>query len=51
MLQYSITRVGRFDEISTINRNRVDSAESPCMKGYALDAEGHAKRLTRPKND
>jgi len=51
MLQYSITCGGRFDEISIINRTRVDSAESPCMKGYAMGGEGYGKRLTRPKND
>jgi len=51
MVQYSIDCGGRFDENSTINSDRVESAESPCMKGYATDAAGHGKHLTRPKND
>jgi hypothetical protein len=51
MVQYSIDCGGRFDENSTINGRRVESAESPCMKGYALDAASHGKHLTRPKND
>jgi len=51
MVQYSIDCGGRFDENSTIIGRRVESAESPCMKGYALDADCHGKHVTRPKND
>jgi len=51
MLQHSIRCGGRFDEIGTINTSRFESAESPCMKGYAMGGEGYGKRLTRPKND
>lgn len=51
MLQYSIDCGGRFDEISIINADWVESAESRCMKGYALYGHGHEKHLTRQKND
>jgi len=51
MLQYSIACGGRFDENSTINGRRVESAESPCMKGYAPHGRDHENPLTRQKND
>jgi hypothetical protein len=51
MLQYSIDCGGRFDETSTINGGRVESAESPCMKGYAPDGRDQENPLTRQKND
>jgi len=51
MLQHSIGCGGRFDEIGTINTGRVESAESPCMKGYAVAGDGRVKHLTPPKND
>jgi len=51
MLQYSIDCGGHFDEISTINTGRVESAESRCMKGYAPHGHSHVNPLTRQKND
>jgi len=51
MLQYSIACGGGFDENSIINGSRVESAESPCMKGYAPHGRDHENPLTRQKND
>jgi hypothetical protein len=51
MLQYSIDCGGRFDETSTINGGRVESAESPCMKGYAPHGCDQENPLIRQKND
>jgi len=51
MLQHSIGCGGRFDEIGTINTGRVESAESPCMKGDAPHGRDHEKPLTPPEND
>jgi hypothetical protein len=51
MLQHSIGCGGRFDEIGTISTGRFESAESPCMKGYAPHGRDRKNRLTPPEND